>query len=269
MRDAALKRPRDVQIHGPEAFAAMRKVGRLTAQMLDDITPHVVPGITTGEIDKIIYDMHIKSGSIPGPLNYRGYPKSVCTSVNHVVCHGIPGERILQNGDIINIDVSPILDGWFGDSSRTYFVGDVKLKAKRLVEVTYEALMRGIAAVKPGATLGDVGYAIQSFAEDNRFTVVRDFCGHGIGTVFHQPPNVMHFGEPGEGLVLEEGMIFTIEPMINAGRSDTKVLEDGWTAVTRDKSLSAQFEHTIGVTKDGAEIFTLSPKGYTCPPYPA
>ena len=268
MRDAALKRPRDVQIHGPEAFAAMRKVGRLTAQMLDDITPHVVPGITTGEIDQIIYDMHIATGSIPGPLNYRGYPKSVCTSVNHIVCHGIPGDRVLKDGDIINIDVSPILDGWFGDSSRTYFVGDVKIKARRLVEVTYEALMRGIAAVKPGATLGDVGYAIQSYAEDNRFSVVRDFCGHGIGTVFHQPPNVMHFGEPGEGLILEQGMIFTIEPMINAGRADTKVLEDGWTAVTRDKSLSAQFEHTIGVTKDGAEIFTLSPKGYTCPPYP-
>ena len=269
MREAAVTRPRDVQIHGPEAFAAMRKAGRLTAEILDYITPFVVPGATTGEIDRLCYDYHIAHNAIPGPLNYRGYPKSVCTSINHVVCHGIPGDRTLIEGDIINIDVSPILDGWFGDSSRTYFVGDVKIKARRLVEVTYEALMRGIAAVKPGATLGDVGYAIQSFAEANRFTVVRDFCGHGIGTVFHQPPNVMHFGAPGEGLILEEGMIFTIEPMINAGRPETKILEDGWTAVTRDKSLSAQFEHTVGVTKDGVEIFTLSPKGYTCPPYGA
>ncbi len=267
MREAALKRPRDVEIHGPEAFAAMRKAGRLTAEMLDYITPFVKPGVTTGDIDRICHEFHERHNVIPGPLNYRGYPKSVCTSVNHVVCHGIPGDRLLKDGDIINIDVSPIVDGWFGDSSRMFLVGDVKIKARRLVEVTYEAMMRGIAAVKPGATLGDVGYAIQSFAEGQRFSVVRDFCGHGIGRIFHQAPNVMHFGEPGEGMVLEPGMIFTIEPMINAGRCETKILDDGWTAVTRDKSLSAQFEHTVGVTETGVEIFTLSPMGYTCPPY--
>jgi methionyl aminopeptidase len=267
MREAALRRPRDVELHGPDAFAAMRKSGRLTAEILDFITPFVRPGVTTGEIDRLCHEYHVRHGAIPGPLNYRGYPKSICTSVNHVVCHGIPGDRVLKDGDIVNIDVSPIIDGWYGDSSRMYFVGDVKIKARKLVEVTYEAMMRGVAAVKPGATLGDVGYAIQSYAESQRFSVVRDFCGHGIGRVFHQPPNVMHFGEPGEGLILEPGMIFTIEPMVNAGRYDTKILEDGWTAVTRDKSLSAQFEHTVGVTETGVEIFTLSPKGYTCAPY--
>jgi len=267
MREAAIKRPRDVELHSPEAFAAMRKAGRLTAEMLDYITDFVKPGVTTGEIDQIIHDYHVKNNVIPGPLNYRGFPKSICTSVNHVVCHGIPGDRVLKDGDIVNIDISPIVDGWFGDSSRMYFVGDVKIKARRLVEVTYEAMMRGIQAVKPGATLGDVGYAIQSYAESHRFSVVRDFCGHGIGRVFHQAPNVMHYGEPGEGMILEAGMIFTVEPMINAGRYETKILEDGWTAVTRDKSLSAQFEHTVGVTETGFEIFTLSPKGYTCPPY--
>jgi len=267
MREAALKRPRDVEIHGPEAFAAMRKAGRLTAEMLDYITPFVKPGVTTGEIDALCLRFHEKHNVIPGPLNYRGYPKSICTSINHVVCHGIPGERVLKDGDIVNIDVSPIVDGWFGDSSRMFLVGDVKIKARKLVEVTYESMMRGIRAVKPGATLGDIGHAIQAYAESQRFSVVRDFCGHGIGRVFHQAPNVMHFGDPGEGMVLEPGMIFTIEPMINAGRPDTKVLDDGWTAVTRDKSLSAQFEHTIGVTETGHEIFTLSPKGYTCPPY--
>jgi len=267
MREAAIKRPRDVEVHGPDAFEAMRKAGRLTAEILDYITPFVKPGVTTGEIDKLCHDYHTAHNAIPGPLNYRGYPKSICTSVNHIVCHGIPGDRVLKDGDIINIDVSPIVDGWFGDSSRMYLVGDVKIKAKRLVEVTYEAMMRGVAAVKPGATLGDIGHAIQSYAEAQRFSVVRDFCGHGIGRVFHQAPNVMHFGEPGEGMVLEPGMIFTIEPMVNAGRYETKILDDGWTAVTRDKSLSAQFEHTVGVTETGVEIFTLSPKGYTCPPY--
>ena len=245
----------------------MRKAGRLTAEMLDYIVPFVQPGVTTGEIDRICHEFHKAHNAIPGPLNYRGFPKSICTSINHVVCHGIPGDRLLKDGDIVNIDVSPIVDGWFGDSSRTFFVGDVKIKARKLVEVTYEAMMRGIAAVKPGATLGDVGYAIQSYAESQRFSVVRDFCGHGIGRVFHQSPNVMHFGEPGEGMILEAGMIFTIEPMINAGRYETKILDDGWTAVTRDKSLSAQFEHTVGVTETGVEIFTTSPKGYNCPPY--
>ena len=267
MREAAIKRPRDVEIHGPEAFEAMRRSGRLTAEILDFITPYVQPGVTTGEIDRLCHDYHKQRGAIPGPLNYRGYPKSICTSINHVVCHGIPGDRVLRDGDIVNIDVSPILDGWFGDSSRMYYVGDVKLKARKLVETTYHAMMRGIAAVKPGATLGDIGYAIQSYAEAQRFSVVRDFCGHGVGRIFHQAPNVMHFGVPGEGMILEPGMIFTIEPMINAGRYETKILEDGWTAVTRDKSLSAQFEHTVGVTETGVEIFTLSPKGYTFPPY--
>ena len=269
MREAALKRPPGIEIHGPDAFAAMRMSGRFTAEILDFITPYVQPRITTGEIDRLCHDYHIAHDAIPGPLNYRGYPKSVCTSINHVVCHGIPGDRILKGGDIVNIDISPIVNGWYGDSSRMFLVGDVKLKAHRLVEATHEALMRGIAAVKPGATLGDVGHAIQSYAESRRFSVVRDFCGHGIGRVFHQAPNVMHFGQPGEGMMLEPGMIFTIEPMINAGRSETKILDDGWTAVTRDKSLSAQFEHTIGVTETSVEIFTLSPKGYACPPYGA
>ena len=267
MREAAIKRPRDVEIHGPEAFEAMRKSGRLTAEILDYITDFVKPGVTTGEIDQLCHDYHRAHGAIPGPLNYRGYPKSICTSINHVVCHGIPGDKVLKDGDIVNIDVSPILDGWFGDSSRMYFVGDVKIKAQRLVEHTYRAMMKGIEAVKPGATLGDIGHAIQSYAESQRFSVVRDFCGHGIGRIFHQAPNVMHFGEPGEGMILEPGMIFTVEPMINAGRHETKILDDGWTAVTRDKSLSAQFEHTVGVTDTGVEIFTLSPKGYTFPPY--
>ena len=267
MREAAIKRPREVELHGPEAFDAMRKAGRFTAEIRDYITPYVQPGVTTGEIDRLCHEYHREHGAIPGPLNYRGFPKSICTSINHVVCHGIPGERVLNDGDIVNIDVSPIVDGWFGDSSRMYFVGDVKLKARRLVEHTYLAMMRGIAAVKPGATLGDIGHAIQSYAESHRFSVVRDFCGHGIGRVFHQAPNVMHFGEAGEGMLLEPGMIFTVEPMINAGRHETKILDDGWTAVTRDKSLSAQFEHTVGVTETGAEIFTLSHKGYTFPPY--
>jgi methionyl aminopeptidase len=267
MREAALKRPREVEIHGPEAFAAMRQAGRLTAEILDYITPYVKPGVTTGELDQLCLDFHRAHDAIPGPLNYRGYPKSICTSVNHVVCHGIPGDRVLKDGDIVNIDVSPILEGWFGDSSRMYYVGDVKLKARRLVECTYRAMMKGISVIRPGATLGDIGHAIQSYAESERFSVVRDFCGHGIGRVFHQAPNVMHFGEAGEGMVLEPGMIFTVEPMINAGRHETKILDDGWTAVTRDKSLSAQFEHTVGVTETGVEIFTLSPKGYTFPPY--
>ncbi|MHB1204485.1 MAG: type I methionyl aminopeptidase [Rhodospirillaceae bacterium] len=267
MREAAIKRPRDVEVHGPEAFAAMRRSGRLTAEILDYITPFVKPGVTTGEIDQLCHEFHRAHNAIPGPLNYRGYPKSICTSINHVVCHGIPGDKVLKDGDIVNIDVSPILDGWFGDSSRMYFVGDVKIKARRLVEHTYHAMMRGIKAVKPGATLGDIGHAIQSYAEGHRYSIVRDFCGHGIGRVFHQAPNVMHFGEPGEGMILEPGMIFTVEPMVNAGRFETKILDDGWTAVTRDKSLSAQFEHTVGVTETGVEIFTLSPKGYTFPPY--
>ncbi len=257
---------KSITIHTPEDFAPMRAAGRLAAEALDMIHEHVRPGVTTGALDQICHDFILAAGATPAPLNYRGYPKSICTSINHVVCHGIPGDRVLRDGDIVNIDVSPILDGWFGDSSRMFYVGDVKIKARRLVEVTYEAMMRGIAAIKPGATLGDVGHAIQSYAESHRFSVVRDFCGHGIGRVFHQAPNVMHFGYPGEGMVLEAGMVFTVEPMINAGKYDTKILDDGWTAVTRDRSLSAQFEHMIGVTEDGYEIFTLSPAGMDKPP---
>jgi len=245
----------------------MRRAGLLAAECLDFITPYVVPGVTTGELDRLCHDFIAERGGISAPLNYRGYPKSICTSVNHVVCHGIPGDRKLDDGDIVNIDVTPILDGWHGDSSRMYYVGKVGVKARKLCEVTYESLMRAIALVKPGATLGDIGHAIQSYVEANRFSVVRDFCGHGVGRVFHEPPNVMHYGRPGHGVILREGMIFTIEPMINAGRFDTKILADGWTAVTKDKSLSAQFEHSIGVTADGCEIFTSSPKGLHCPPY--
>lgn len=263
-----------IELHGPDDFEGMRKAGKLAAETLDMITPHVVPGVTTAELDKLCQDFLTKRGAIPAPLGYGGghdrppFPKATCTSVNHVVCHGIPDDKKLREGDIVNIDVTGILDGWHGDTSRMFLVGDkISVKAKRLVEVTYDSMMRGIEAVKPGATLGDIGYAIQTYAEGGRFSVVRDFCGHGLGRVFHAPPSVTHFGRPGEGPRLEAGMFFTIEPMINAGHYTTKVLADGWTAVTRDRSLSAQFEHTLAVTDDGFEIFTLSPKGYTKPPY--
>jgi len=256
-----------VRLHTPEDFEGMRKAGLLAAMTLDFITPHVVPGITTAEIDRLCAEYVASHGAISAPLNYRGFPKSICTSVNHVVCHGIPGDKRLEEGDIINIDVTPIVDGWHGDSSRMYYVGQPNVKARKLVDVTYTAMMKGIEKVRPGATLGDVGYAIQSYAESFRFSIVREFCGHGLGRIFHEPPNVMHFGRPGTGVVLKAGMFFTIEPMINAGRPDTKVLADGWTAVTKDRSLSAQFEHSIGVTEDGCEIFTLSPKGWHSPPY--
>ena len=260
---------RRIKLHGPEGFAGMRKAGRLAAELLDFITPYVKPGVTTDELDRLCHGFTVDHDAVSAPLNYRGFPRSICTSINHVVCHGIPGDRKLVEGDILNIDVTPILDGWYGDSSRMYLVGErVPLKARRLVEVTYEAMMRGIAVVKPGAHLGDIGHAIQSFAEGHRFSVVRDFCGHGVGRVFHESPSVLHFGRPGDGALIREGMIFTIEPMINAGRWEVKILSDGWTAVTKDRSLSAQFEHTIGVTAEGCEIFTLSPKGYTQPPYP-
>ncbi|CAA7621235.1 type I methionyl aminopeptidase [Magnetospirillum sp. SS-4] len=256
-----------IRLHGPTDFEGMRRAGRLAAETLDFIAPHVVPGVTTAAIDRLCAEFIIARGGVNAPKNYRGFPKSICTSVNHVVCHGIPGDRVLDDGDIVNIDVTPILDGWHGDSSRMYYVGKVGIKARKLVEITYESLMRAIETVKPGATLGDIGHAIQSFVERHRFSVVRDFCGHGLGRVFHEPPNIMHFGRPGEGAVLEAGMFFTIEPMINAGKPDTKILADGWTAVTKDKSLSAQFEHSIGVTATGCEIFTLSPAGHHCPPY--
>lgn len=258
-----------ITLHGPEDFEAMRKAGHLAALCLDFITPYVVPGVTTEELDRLCDEFTRDHGGISACLNYRGYPKSICTSVNHVVCHGIPGEKVLEDGDIVNIDVTPILNGWHGDSSRMYYVGKVGVKARKLCEVTYESMMRGIEVVKPGATLGDIGHAIQQFVEKQKFSVVRDFCGHGVGRVFHEPPNVVHYGKPGHGLVLREGMFFTIEPMVNAGRYETKILADGWTAVTKDRSLSAQFEHSIGVTADGCEIFTLSPAGLHCPPYAA
>jgi methionyl aminopeptidase len=259
---------RRIKIHTAADFDGMRKAGRLAAELLDYITPFVVPGVTTERLNQLCHDYTVEHGAIPAPLNYRGFPKSICTSINHVVCHGIPGDRKLMDGDIVNIDVTPILDGWYGDTSRMFLVGDnVGVKARKLVDVTYESMMRGIAAVRPGGFLGDIGEAIQTFAENNRFSVVRDFCGHGVGRIFHDAPSVLHYGNRGEGVALREGMIFTIEPMINAGRYEVKVLGDGWTAVTKDRSLSAQFEHTIGVTATGCEIFTLSPKGWHRPPY--
>jgi len=265
----ALRKPDGIQIHDAAAFEGMRKAGRLAAEVLDYITPFVKPGISTGELDRLCHNFTVDHGAISAPLNYRGFPKSICSSVNHVVCHGIPDDgKKLANGDIVNLDITVILDGWHGDTSRMFHVGDkVSVRARKLVQVTYEAMMRGIAVVRPGATLGDIGHAIQTYAESNRFSVVRDFCGHGIGQIFHCPPSVLHYGRPGEGLTLREGMFFTVEPMINAGRFDVKILQDGWTAVTKDRSLSAQFEHSIGVTADGHEIFTLSPAGYTAPPY--
>ena len=257
-----------IVIHNAEDFEGMRRAGRLAAETLDYITPQVGPGVTTDELDHLCHEFIVKHDAVPAPLNYRGFPKSICTSINHVVCHGIPSDRkALREGDIMNIDVTVILDGWHGDTSRMFFIGKPSVKARRLVDITYDAMMRGIEAVRPGATLGDIGHAIQSYAESERFSVVRDFCGHGLGRVFHTAPSVLHYGRPGQGVVLQEGMFFTVEPMINAGRLDVKILEDGWTAVTRDRSLSAQFEHSIGVTAEGFEIFTLSPKGWHRPPY--
>ncbi|MGF1476974.1 MAG: type I methionyl aminopeptidase [Geminicoccaceae bacterium] len=262
---AAEQRP--IPIHGANAFEGMRRAGRLAAQVLDEIDAYVEPGITTDELDRHC-DAFIRAGNaVPATLNYRGYPKSSCISLNHVVCHGIPGERKLKDDDILNIDVTVILDGLYGDSSRMYFAGRPPLKARRLCQVTFEALWKGIEAARPGATLGDIGHAIQAHAEGSRCSVVRDYCGHGIGRVFHDAPSVLHYGKPGEGARLEPGMLFTIEPMINLGTFQTKVLKDGWTVVTRDKQLSAQFEHTIGITDDGCEVFTLSPKGLHHPPW--
>ena len=255
-----------VKIHKKEDFEKMRVAGKLAAETLDYITPFVKPGVTTEELNTLCHNFIVEAGAIPAPLNYKGFPKSICTSVNHVVCHGIPGPKKLNNGDIVNIDVTVIVDGWYGDTSRMFFVGNkIPVKARNLVQVTYDALMMAIDIVKPGTTLGDIGHIIQDYAEGHRFSIVRDFCGHGIGQVFHMEPSVVHYGNPGEGLVLEEGMFFTIEPMINAGKYACKVLDDGWTAVTKDRSLSAQFEHTIAVTADGYEIFTESPKGWHNP----
>ncbi|WP_422056997.1 type I methionyl aminopeptidase [Sphingomonas sp.] len=260
-RDGAIK------LYGPDGFAGMRAAGKLAAEILDALVPHVVPGVTTAELDDFVRQRMLVGGAVPATLGYRGYTHSCCISINHVVCHGIPGPKALKDGDIVNIDVTPLLDGWHGDTSRMYLVGDVPLKAKRLVDVTYECLMIGIEMAKPGNTMGDIGHAIQRHAEKHRYGVVRDFCGHGLGRVFHDAPEVVHVGRPGTGPELKPGMFFTIEPMINIGRPDVKLLDDGWTAVTRDRSLSAQFEHSIGITEDGCEIFTQSPTGRHNPPY--
>ena len=262
----AQARDTKIKLHGAEAFAGMAKAGRLVAEVLDLLVDEVKPGVTTEALDAFVFDFAMEHGAIPAPLNYRGFPKSICTSLNHVVCHGIPGPRALKEGDILNVDVTLIVDGWHGDSSRMYGVGKISRAAERLLEVTYNSLMRGVAAVKPGATTGDIGAAIQAYAESERCSVVRDFCGHGLGRVFHDRPNILHYGEPGEGLPLKPGMLFTIEPMINLGKPHVKILSDGWTAVTRDRSLSAQFEHTVGVTETGCEVFTLSPRGLDRPP---
>jgi methionyl aminopeptidase len=257
--------PGPIKIHGPEDFEGMRKAGSLAAETLDFIAPHVQPGVTTGILDRLCHEFIVDHGAIPAPLGYRGFPKSICTSVNHVVCHGIPGDKKLEVGDIVNIDVTTIVDGWHGDTSRMFAVGTAAVKARKLIDVTYEAMMRGIQVVRPGATTGDIGHAIQTYAEGHRFSVVRDFCGHGLGRVFHDAPSILHYGKAGTGTKLRAGMFFTIEPMINAGRFDVKVLPDGWTAVTKDRSLSAQFEHSIAVTETGYEIFTLSPSGLHAP----
>ena len=251
--------------HSKNDFVKMHNAGKLAAEVLDYINDFIEPDITTNYLNDLCHQFIIENNAIPAPLNYKGFPKSTCISVNHVVCHGIPGDKILKNGDILNIDVTVIVDGWYGDTSRMFYVGNPSAKAKILTKITYECLMIGIETVKPGKTLGDIGYAIQSHAEKNGFSVVRDFTGHGLGTVFHTSPTVLHYGEPKTGLVLEEGMFFTIEPMINSGKHDVKILSDGWTAVTRDKSLSAQFEHSIGVTSEGCDIFTLSPRGLEFP----
>jgi methionyl aminopeptidase len=256
-----------IRIHEAADFAGMHTAGKLAAEILDGLAPLVVPGVTTAELDRVITEQVEAAGATSATIGYKGYKHASCISVNHVVCHGIPGPKLLKDGDILNIDVTVIVDGWFGDTSRMYVAGKLSRKAERLVQVTHDALFKGIEAVKPGNTFGDIGHAIQSFVEAERMSVVRDFCGHGLGRVFHAPPNVLHYGRPGTGPVLEEGMFFTIEPMVNLGRPETKVLADDWTAVTRDKSLSAQFEHSVGVTADGVEIFTLSPGGLFHPTY--
>ncbi len=247
---------RNIVLHTSSDFEGMRKAGNLAARTLDFIAPYVKEGVTTQELNDLCHEYIISHHAIPAPLNYKGFPKSICTSPNHVVCHGIPGPKKLQRGDILNIDVTVILEGWYGDTSRMFSIGKISLKAQHLIEATYEAMMRAIEVVRPGACLGDIGYAIQNYIEARGFSVVRDFCGHGLGRVFHDAPEILHYGKPHTGIELKEGMFFTIEPMVNAGRYEVKVLNDGWTAVTRDKSLSAQFEHSLGVTASGHEIFT-------------
>ena len=251
-----------------ENFDQMKIAGSLGADTLDEITNHVKSGITTDALDKICYEFIKDNGGFSAPLFYRGFPKSCCTSVNHVICHGIPNsKKYLRDGDVVNIDVTAIVNGWHGDTSRMFYVGDVSVKSKNLVSATYNSMMKAIDIIKDGVHLGDLGEIIQTFVEEKGFSVVRDFCGHGIGKIFHEAPNVLHYGNKGEGIQLKAGMIFTVEPMINDGLYNTKMLKDGWTAVTKDKSLSAQFEHTVGVTNDGFEIFTRSKKKYTQPPY--
>jgi len=257
-----------INIYNKLNFKSMRKAGLLAAKTLDFVTKYVKPGITTERLNQLCHNFIIDNNATPAPLNYNGYPKSICTSVNHVVCHGIPSKKILDTGDIINIDVTVILNGWYGDTSRMFIVGDkTNVKANKLIEITYECMMVAIKQIKPGLALGDIGYIIEKKASQNNFSVVKDFCGHGVGKEFHEPPSVLHYGSKGDGLKLKEGMIFTIEPMLNAGTNEIKILEDGWTAITKDRKLSAQFEHTIGITKNGYEIFTLSPKNFHKPPY--
>ena len=265
--DMSVYRDGTIKLHGPEGFEGMRKAGRLAAEILDAMAALVRPGVSTEEIDRVVREMTLDGGAVPATLGYRGYTHSCCISINHVVCHGIPSPKTLRDGDVVNIDVTPLLGGWHGDSSRMYLVGDVPLKARRLVEVPHECLMLGIEKARPGARLGDIGAAIQAHAEAHRYGVVRDFCGHGLGRLFHDAPEVVHAARAGTGPELRAGMFLTIEPMINLGKAGVKLLSDGWTAVTRDKSLSAQFEHSIGITEDGCEIFTLSPQGLHKPPY--
>jgi len=250
-----------------ESFKKIKIAGNLAADTLDAVTRYVVPGVTTDKLDKICYEFIKDNGGHSAPLFYRGFPKSCCTSVNHVVCHGIPSSKVLKDGDTVNIDVTAIVNGWHGDTSRMFFVGNVSVKNKNLIATTYDSMMRAISIIKAGIHLGNIGEAIQTYVEKKGFSVVRDFCGHGINTVFHEAPNILHYGIKGEGIKLKEGMIFTIEPMINEGNYNIKMLQDGWTAVTKDKTLSAQFEHTVGVTNDGFEIFTKSKKKYDQPPY--
>ena len=266
---APLRKNGQIKLYDAAAFAAMRKAGRLVAECLDMLVDEIKPGVPTERIDRLVFEFALDHGAYPATLMYRGYRKATCTSINHVVCHGIPNEKGMKEGDIVNVDVTLILNGWHGDSSRMYAIGEIPRRAERLIDVTYEAMMRGIAAVRPGGTTGDIGAAIQSYVEPQHMSVVRDFCGHGLGRLFHDEPNIVHVGRPAEGLVLKPGMLFTIEPMINLGRPHVKVLSDGWTAVTRDRSLSAQFEHTVGVTETGVEVFTRSPKGLDKPPYRA
>ena len=250
-----------------EKFEKMRVAGKLAAQTLDEVTPFIKPGITTNKIDKICYEYIRDNGGYSAPLFYRGFKKSLCTSLNHVICHGIPSERILEDGDILNVDVTAIVEGYYGDTSRMFNIGKISIKAKNLIDATYRSMMNAIRILKPGIKLGDIGHEIQSYVEEKNYSVVRDFCGHGISNTFHEPPNILHYGKKNTGFELKPGMTFTIEPMINIGKYESKLLNDGWTAVTKDKSLSAQFEHTLGITENGYEIFTESVKNYTLPPY--